>query len=112
LVGNLDAEFLFEGHDELDRVERVGPEVVDKRRVRRHLVLIDTQLLDNDLLDLVRNRHSVLLRESRPDPARRVPLPSVDGSRSDPPYNCRVSTRPALQLSGLNPTHPTVVGSQ
>ena len=30
LVGDLDLELLFEGHDELDRVERVGPEVVDE----------------------------------------------------------------------------------
>src|SRR5687768_3681466 len=57
LVGNLDAEFLFEGHDELDRVERVRAEVVHERRIRRHFVLIDTQLLNNDLLDLVCYRH-------------------------------------------------------
>ena len=29
LVGNLDAEFLFESHHELDGVERVGAEVID-----------------------------------------------------------------------------------
>src|SRR5579862_3951257 len=31
VVGNLGFEFLFERHDELDRVERIGAEVVDER---------------------------------------------------------------------------------
>src|SRR6185436_2919941 len=57
LVWNFDAEFLFEGHDELDRVERVGAQVIDERRVRRHFFFIHTQLLDDDLLHLIRDRH-------------------------------------------------------
>src|SRR5579871_1981399 len=60
LVGNLDAELLLERHDELDGVERVGAEVVDKGCIRRHFVFIHAELLDDDLLDLIRNRHSVL----------------------------------------------------
>src|SRR6476620_5117248 len=57
LVGNLDAEFLFEGHDELDGVERGGAQVIDERRVRRHFLFIHTQLLDDDFFHLIRNRH-------------------------------------------------------
>src|SRR3974390_3404089 len=34
LVGNLDFEGLFEGHDQLDGVERISAKVVDERRVR------------------------------------------------------------------------------
>src|SRR6185503_8893383 len=64
LVGDLDAELLFEGHDEFDRVERVRAEVVDERGIRRHFVFIDSELLNNDFLDLVRNRHSSLLISS------------------------------------------------
>src|SRR6476659_7005362 len=37
LVGNLDPELLLERHHEFDGIERVGAEVVDERRVRRHL---------------------------------------------------------------------------
>src|ERR1700733_7035231 len=60
LVGNLDPELLFERHDELDRVQRVGAQIVNERGIRGHLFLVDAQLLDNDLLDLISNRHSVL----------------------------------------------------
>ena len=49
LVGNLDVESLFEGHDQFDGVERVGAQVVDKRRVRRDFALVHAQLLNNDL---------------------------------------------------------------
>jgi hypothetical protein len=41
LVGNLDAELFLEGHHQLDRVERVGAEVVDERCVRSHFFLVD-----------------------------------------------------------------------
>src|ERR1043165_5339179 len=35
LVGNLDAELLFEGHHQLHGIERVGAQIVDERGVRR-----------------------------------------------------------------------------
>src|SRR5690606_39071550 len=74
LVGNLDTEFLFERHDELDRVERIRTEIIDKRRVRRHFFFVDPELLDDDLLDLIRNCHSILLEDGAR--ARRLsPLP-------------------------------------
>src|SRR3954468_17005924 len=62
LVGNFNPEFLFESHHELDRVERVGPEVVDERCVRRHLFFVHPKLLDDDALDFVGYRHSILLK--------------------------------------------------
>src|SRR5271165_1162192 len=50
LVGNLDLESLFERHDQLDRVERIGAEVVHERSFGCHLALVDPQLLHNDFL--------------------------------------------------------------
>src|SRR5436309_5424952 len=45
LVGDLDAELLFERHHQFDGVERIGSEVVDERGIRRHLFLIHAELL-------------------------------------------------------------------
>src|SRR5271157_728898 len=50
LVRDLDLEGFFEGHDQLDRVERISAEVVHERRVGRHLALFHAQLFHNDLL--------------------------------------------------------------
>src|SRR5216684_3476664 len=61
LVRNLDAELLFERHHELDGVERVGAQIVDKRRVRRHLFFVDPELLHDDALHFVGYGHSILL---------------------------------------------------
>ena len=55
LVRDLDLEFLFESHDQLDRVERVGSQIVDERGIVRDLLLLDAQLLGNDGLDLLLN---------------------------------------------------------
>src|SRR5215469_15033262 len=55
LVGDLDLEFLFQGHHQLDRVERIGPEVVHERRIVRDLFLFDAQLFGNDGFDLLLN---------------------------------------------------------
>src|SRR5262245_61165314 len=52
LVRDLDPELLLEGHHELHRIERVGSEVVDKRRIRRHFLFVHTQLLHDDALHL------------------------------------------------------------
>ena len=51
--GDLDAELILELHDELDEVERVGVEIVLEGRLGRDLALVDTELLDENLLDLV-----------------------------------------------------------
>src|ERR1700682_7500 len=49
--GNLDAELLLEGHDEFDRVEAVGTEVIDKAGVLGNLLGIDAEMLNHDLLN-------------------------------------------------------------
>src|SRR6185503_19147091 len=52
-VGNFNAKLFFKTHHEFDRVQRVGAEVVDKSRVWRDFVLIDTKLIDDNLFYLV-----------------------------------------------------------
>src|SRR3990170_718608 len=60
VVGNLDAELFLESHHQLDDVEAVGTQVVDEARVRRDLVFLDAEVLDNDLLNAVRGVAHVL----------------------------------------------------
>src|SRR5256885_12577295 len=48
VVGDLNAELLLEGHDQLDLIERISAEVLDERSVRSDLVRVDPQLLDDD----------------------------------------------------------------
>src|SRR5262249_59215412 len=43
----------FEGHHELDDVERVGAQIIDEVGLGLDLVLVDAQLLHDDVLDLV-----------------------------------------------------------
>src|SRR5215469_628631 len=50
LIRYFDAECFLEGHDQLDRVKRVGAEVVHKRSAGGHFAFIYTELLDNNLL--------------------------------------------------------------
>src|SRR4051794_16492590 len=65
LVGNLDAELLLEGHDQLDGVERVGAQIVHERGVRRHFLFVDSELLHDDALHLVCYGHSILQTHAR-----------------------------------------------
>ena len=51
IVWNLAAELFLEGHDEFDRVEGVGSQIVHERRIRRHFLFIDD--LGADSLDTV-----------------------------------------------------------
>src|SRR5262245_28301324 len=60
-VRNLDVEGFLEGHDELDRVEGIGAEVVDEGRFRGHLIGVDAELLDDDALHLFFDGHSLPL---------------------------------------------------
>src|SRR5919109_5680261 len=53
LVRDLDVEVLLQGHDELDGIEGVGAQVFDELRGRSDVVLLHSELLDDDLLDLV-----------------------------------------------------------
>src|SRR6266542_3283953 len=67
LVGDLEVELLLEGHDQLDRVERIGAQILDELRVGVDLVLFDPELLDDDLLhpllDRLCHEHPPLPRE-------------------------------------------------
>src|SRR5580704_16960216 len=49
LVRNLDIEGLLEGHHQFHRVQRIGAQVVHKRRIGCDLALVHAQLFDNDL---------------------------------------------------------------
>src|SRR4051794_7521616 len=50
IVGDLDAELFLERHHQLDDVEAVGAEIVDEARVLGHLVRLDAEMFDDDLL--------------------------------------------------------------
>src|ERR1700734_3123371 len=50
VIGNLATKFLFEGHDEFDRIEAIGAEIIDEAGVIRDLVGLDAQMLHDDLL--------------------------------------------------------------
>src|SRR5947207_11104836 len=82
LVADLDLERLLERHHQLDGVERVGPQVVDERRLHRHFLGVHTELFDDDRFDLVfdalRHRSSSGL-----PPGPRRPAPSK--GRGGPP---------------------------
>src|SRR6266446_2097551 len=45
LVGDLHVVFFFEGHDQLDDVERIRTQILDERGIRGHFILADAQLL-------------------------------------------------------------------
>src|SRR5690606_3536426 len=51
LVGNFALELLFQRHHQLDGIERIRAEIVDKRGLVLDLRLVDAKLLGNDLLD-------------------------------------------------------------
>src|SRR6185295_3575647 len=53
-VRDLDAELLLESHHPLDDVERIGAQVVGEAGVGRDFVLVHPELLDDDVLDLLR----------------------------------------------------------
>src|SRR5690625_212402 len=51
IIRDLDPELLLERHHKLDRVETVGPEIVDEGGAVDDLVLLDSQMFDHDFLD-------------------------------------------------------------
>src|ERR1700722_10864523 len=53
LVGDLRAKFLFKRHDQFDRVQRVSSQIFNELRLGRHLVGIDAELFDNNVLHSV-----------------------------------------------------------
>src|SRR5271170_269544 len=69
VVGNLATKFFLESHDQLDRVEAIGAEIVDETGVLRNLVGLDAEMLDDDLFHPLANithRFQPLL-STRPD---------------------------------------------
>jgi hypothetical protein len=53
VIGDLDAEFFFECHDQFDRVEAVRTEIVDERGFVDDFVLFNAQVFHNDFLNAV-----------------------------------------------------------
>src|SRR5512145_2228151 len=51
LIRDLALELLLERHHQLDRVERVGPQIIDKSRLRLDIGFVHAELFRNDLLD-------------------------------------------------------------
>ena len=49
---DLAVEFFFDGHDKLNSVERVGTEVINESGGRDDLVGLNSELGDDDVLDL------------------------------------------------------------
>src|SRR5262245_33940821 len=93
LVGDLDPELLLEGHHELHRVQAVGAQVVHERRLGGDELLLDAELVDDDLLDAIRNRLHQAPPGSRWLPLTLVGPTSVGnstcGSRRPPPALAR-----------------------
>src|SRR6187455_1759317 len=56
LVRDLDLELFFERHHQLDRIERIGTEVIDERSVIHNLLSLDAQLFGDNRLHLLFNR--------------------------------------------------------
>src|SRR5262249_38374406 len=55
VIGDLTTEFFLERHDEFNRVEAVGPEIVDEARVLSHLFGFDAQMFHDDLFHPLAN---------------------------------------------------------
>jgi len=51
IIGDLDVEFLFNGHDHLDDIQAVGTKVVSEMGFGRDLGFLDTELLHDDTLE-------------------------------------------------------------
>ena len=49
VVGDVDVELFFEFHHQLDRIQRVGAQIVDERSLAGDLVFADAKLLGNDV---------------------------------------------------------------
>src|ERR1035437_8996592 len=73
LVGDFDIEGLFEGHHELDGIERIGAQVIHERSAGRDLALVHTQLLNDNLFHFFINGCHVLLVSKSVESRVRVP---------------------------------------
>src|SRR5438552_1556566 len=55
IVGNFTAELFLESHDQLDRIEAVGTEVIDEARRLRYLFGFHAQVLHDDFFHPLAN---------------------------------------------------------
>src|SRR5205823_479768 len=55
VVGDLAAKFFLKGHNELDRVETVGAEVIDEAGVLGHFVRLDAEMFHDDFFHALAN---------------------------------------------------------
>ena len=55
IVRNFASELLLESHHQLDRIQAVRPQVIDKARVFGNLVLLDAEMFDDDFLNAFGN---------------------------------------------------------
>jgi len=53
LVRDLGLELLFQGHHELNSVQRIGAKIVDERSVVLDFLGLEAELLGNDASDLI-----------------------------------------------------------
>src|SRR4051812_6485204 len=51
IIGNFTAKLFLERHDQLDGIEAVRPQIVDKAGIFGHPGVVDAEMLDNDLLN-------------------------------------------------------------
>src|SRR5205085_6361334 len=103
LVGDFDAELLLEAHHQLDRVERVGPQVVNEARVRRHLVLVNAQLVNDDLLHFcfnLRIGHYSCSSSLKLENSKTLPARSRAAAKS-PPAACPFERGPASSAASV-----------
>lgn len=49
LIRNLNVEFLFESHDQLNDIQGVSAQIIDEGRIDCDLVRLNAQLLNNDI---------------------------------------------------------------
>ena len=52
-VRNFDAEFLFKTHHQLDRIQRVGAQVIYEARIWSDFIFINAKLINDDLFDFI-----------------------------------------------------------
>ena len=55
VVGNVDVELFFEFHHQLDRIERIGPQIVHERSFASDLLFANAKLLGNDINNTLLN---------------------------------------------------------
>jgi hypothetical protein len=76
IVGDFASKFLFEGHDEFDRVEAIGAEIIDEAGVIRHLLGLYAEMLNDDLFDPLANLTHCFNLFVRRDPINPVQVSS------------------------------------